>query len=97
MERITEKIKKWYRGKHIPPDFGNGGLAFINHYEKSPSARVATWVVEFWLKHWHVLFPTLVAAAVALFIHFDSSNGNSTGKTEQEESHQITGADQEQG
>jgi hypothetical protein len=94
MERITEKIKNWYRGKYIPPPKKdpNSCLYFFSpgHYEPSLPARILKTLVGFWLRRWPILFPVLVGAAVALFIHFDS-NANTTSKTEQKENHQITG------
>ncbi|WP_461519788.1 hypothetical protein [Porticoccus sp.] len=95
MGRIAEKIKNWYRGKYIPPpeNAPGSGVLFVmtGHYEPSLPAKIARALVRFWLKHWLVLLPVIVGAAVALFIHFDS-NSNVTSKSEQKENHQITGA-----
>jgi len=96
MERITDKIKNWYRGKYVPPDNDPNSefVRVMGHYEQSLSAKMLKTLVEFWLKRWPILLPIIVGAAVALFIHFDS-NSNATGKAEQKENHQITSADHE--
>ncbi|MEE7626287.1 hypothetical protein V3O24_08955 [Methylobacter sp. Wu8] len=92
---IIEKLKKWYRGVYVPPDMSISSFAYIGHYEKPLLAKLISPFVDFWLKHWQVLFPTILAAAVALFIHFDSRTDTS-GKPQEKENHQITGTNHAQ-
>lgn len=93
MGRIIQKIKAWYRGAYVPPPENdpNSSIIFVSpgHHEQSTSAKVAKTLVQFWVKNWHILFPLVVMASVALFIHFDS-NTNAASETKQSENHQIT-------
>jgi len=95
MGSIAEKIRNWYRGKYVPPpeNVPGSGVLFVmtGHYEPSRFAKIVRALAKFWLKHWHVLLPIIVAAVVALFIHFDS-NSNSASNPEQKENQQITSA-----
>jgi len=74
---FINKFKKWYRGEFsIQKKTPESTFVRISggYFKKTPTAALLNSLVNFWLKHWKVLLPTLVAAFVALFIHFDSKN-----------------------
>ena len=72
---VIAKIKKWYRGKLVVHKNDPNSSVFIvsgGHFNQPPLAKFINFVLSFWVKHWHILLPIIVAALVALFIHFDS-------------------------
>jgi len=97
MHRIIQKIKEWYRGEYIPPpaNDANSGIVFVSpgYYEPSLSAKIVRALAGFWRRNWRTLLSIIVAASVALFIHFDSK---SASKPKQKENHQISSANHNQ-
>ncbi len=83
---LKSKIKRWYLGGPLPTKEVNSPTSTThrapNTFEPSNSARCAQWCV----KHLMPIIATLVAAIVALFIHFD---GKSASQPEQEKTESI--------
>ena len=72
---IIAKFKKWYKGELVVTKNDPSSTLFIvsgGHFKKTPLFNLLNLIVNFWLKHWLVLFPTFVAALVAIYIHLDS-------------------------
>jgi hypothetical protein len=73
---IKAKIKYWYLGGPLPTRERLSDTATAlrapNTFEPSISAIVAQWCV----KHLMHIIATIVMAAIALFIHFDSHSPN---------------------
>ena len=90
IENIKIKIKKWCEGKYIPPPeepissltYGLGGRV-----KKPFIVTICQQLWNFWKKEWKILLPVIVAAVVALYIHFDSKP---TRKTEQEKNKTVS-------
>ena len=84
---ILSKIKRWYSGGPLPTREVNSPTSTThrspNTYEPTVFARFAQWCV----KHLMPIIAMLVAAAVALFIHFD---GKSTGQPENKKTNSIS-------
>lgn len=82
MRKITDKIKKWYRGENVEFWLNSDESVIIN--KKKTGAKIAKWFID----NWKVLVPVMatligvfVAAGVSLFIHFDNkSKGESAQK-----------------
>lgn len=68
-----DKISKWYEGEFVPyENETNSPLYFVGGYQKrTPSARIARWLVEFWLKDWKWIIPT-VMSAIGLLVAYQS-------------------------
>gem|GEM_PF-3439740 len=93
LKNMTTKFKKWWRGKPLPLNSlivaKNLGIEIHNYNTPPLIARLINPLFRFWLRRWPILLPIIVAAAVALFIHFDSK---ATSKTKEKEQHKITNA-----
>ena len=81
---IIQNIKSWWRGEEINIITS---LYCGTRYERPLIAKAILGILGFWNNHWHILFPTITAAFVALYIHF-STCPNSSNETEQKENHQ---------
>ncbi|MES1982625.1 MAG: hypothetical protein V4443_09120 [Pseudomonadota bacterium] len=83
---IPSKIKRWYLGGPLPIREENNGSTTTrlpNTFEPSVSAQFAQYIV----KHFPGFIAAVFAAAVALFIYFDSKAGN--GKPHSEKTSSI--------
>ena len=68
-----DKISKWYEGEFVPhKNETNSPLYFVGGYQRrSRSARIARRLVEFWLKDWKWIIPT-VMSAIGLLVAYQS-------------------------
>jgi hypothetical protein len=82
VNKIIGKIKSWYKGERIEcwQCTGPYGLPEF-YYKKSPSAKFITHIAKFISANRSWFIPMLVAAFIALFIHFNGKT--STGKAKQ--------------
>jgi len=81
--KTIQKFKSWYRGQ---TPYSIGQMIGRYHQSKKPVlpqpefeppliARILNPLWRFWLRHWNILLPVIVALIgiiAALFIHFDS-------------------------
>jgi len=77
---IYDKIKIWFRGKHILTPFVEFEIETVNNigenkdterFERPLLAKVLIIIWQFWIKRCPILLPIIVATIVTLFIHFD--------------------------
>ena len=68
---MLEKIHRWYQGEYRAPNNEPGSsLVFVmGHYERHWTARLTTWLIEFWLRDWKWIIGTLIALS-GLFVAF---------------------------
>jgi hypothetical protein len=67
--QIIKEIKKWYRGRYVPPP-DNSYVAFVcPHYEQPILARDLGAVGRFWLAHWKWIVPTIIFPLMGLMYH----------------------------
>lgn len=64
--------------KEIGIRITENGIDFLNEINKPILIKMLMPVWSFWVNHWKVLLPIVVAALVALFIHFDSKSASET-------------------
>jgi len=86
---VIAKVKKWYRGELVVHKNDPNSSVFIvsgGHFNRPPLAKFINFVVSFWGKNWRILLPIIVAALVALFIHFDSKESHEIQNTSIESS-----------
>jgi hypothetical protein len=67
---VFSKIKRWYLGGPLPlrEETKDGSLTcrLPDTYEPSLSARIAQFLVGFWVRHWQYI----ISSAIALAIYF---------------------------
>ena len=70
MNHLISKIKKWYRGKYIPPPENDPDSPIViyrmGHYEKPFLANLASNISKFWKNNWQ--WALLFIATVALLV-----------------------------
>jgi len=79
---MFNKICSWWKGELI---IVNTSIYNGAYYKQPLIAKFIKTTCLFSMNHWAVLFPTILAAGVALFIHFDSKTSS---KPKQEKDHQ---------
>ena len=79
-------LQQWWVGESRNLD--DPALEILLGKKRHWTSSIIHYLFEFWMRRWIVLFPVIIAALIALFIHFDY-NSNSTGKTKQKENNQI--------
>jgi|GEM_PF-5033879 len=82
---ISSKIKRWYLGGPLPTREENNGATTTripNTFEPSVSAQLAQYIV----KHLPGFIAAVFAAAVTLFIYFDSKAGDGKPHSEKTQS-----------
>jgi|GEM_PF-6759592 len=82
--KIIDQILEWYQGEessHTPGSLIFSGVRYKRHW----TSEAIHQLVKFWLINWRILLPIIIAAFVALFIHFDSK---STGESKQKNNKQ---------
>ena len=77
MKSLISRIKKWYKGKYIPPILYDpySPIAFSRrgYYEPSPLAKLVSNIGKFWKKNWKDLtiivltFLLLIATVILIF------------------------------
>jgi hypothetical protein len=70
---VFARIFKWYEGEFVPyKNETNSPLYFVGGHQKgAPSARLARWLIEFWLKDWKWIIPTGMSA-IGLLVAYQS-------------------------
>jgi len=65
--RFAAKMKKWYRGKYIPPPDNDPESLIVvispGHYEQSPLAKVLGRIGKFWSNHWKWILGFIISIA----------------------------------
>jgi len=65
---IISKIKRWYLGGPLPTKKRISETAETirapNTFELSASARIAQFLVGFWIKHWQYIVSSVIALAI---------------------------------
>jgi len=65
---IRSRVEYWYRGGPLPEREmdKNGGLIcrLPGTFEPSVSARIAQFLVDFWMKHWQYIISSVIALAI---------------------------------
>jgi len=64
LSSFAEKIKKWYRGRYIPPPQNDPGDSVViigpGRYEQPLAAKIIKWFAEFWMAHWTWIITTII-------------------------------------
>jgi hypothetical protein len=62
---LTQKVKEWYQGRHVPPpppDPGSRVVFFdLGHYDQPAAAKWLGVVGRFWLAYWQWIIGTAIA------------------------------------
>jgi len=67
---LTERIKKWYRGKYIPPPPNEPDNPIVivrsGHYEQPVLAKLLRVIGQFWLRNWRWIIITGIIVLLTL-------------------------------
>lgn len=65
---FRDQFRGWWEGKHSPPDTGNSGLVFLNHYRRhwTSDAAHAAWDYFKEYHQWIIGIAVAIILAVAV-------------------------------
>jgi len=67
LSSLVDKIKKWYRGKYVPPPENDLDSPIViispGYYEQPLVAKALKQIGKFWVNHWQWILGFIVAIA----------------------------------